>query len=213
MSSRLWIPLLLLGAALAGIGIGRLFLERTPGTSAPVALESGTWFSPPQPLPDFALVDQNGAPAGPDVFKGRWTLVFFGFTHCPEACPTALALLASLRRELAGSLPAEQLPAVLLVTVDPERDTPEVLKDYLASFDAGFDPGFAGLTGSPAALRAFAAGLGMLYWKVPAGSDYTMEHGTAILLVNPGGQLAALFSAPHVLDVLVRDYRRSVAAR
>ena len=187
MSSRLWIPLLLLGAALAGIGIGRLFLERTPGTSAPVALESGTWFSPPQPLPDFALVDQNGAPAGPGVFKGRWTLVFFGFTHCPEACPTALALLASLRRELAGSLPAEQLPAVLLVTVDPERDTPAVLKAYMEAFD----PTFLALYTTPEKLATLAKDFKLYYKKVEGQTptSYSVDHSAANYVYDTRGKL------------------------
>jgi protein SCO1/2 len=208
VSSRRWILLLLTGAAVAGIVVGRWFFAGGPPPAPPPTLESGTFLSPSRPVPAFALVNQDGAPAGPAILTGHWTLVFFGFTHCPEACPTTLALLASLRRELAARVPADRLPAVLLVSVDPERDTPEVLKQYLAAFD----PAFSGLTGSPDAMREFAAGLGMLYWKVPVDGDYMMDHSTAILLVNPEGRLTALFSAPHVLDVLARDYRRSVGA-
>ncbi len=208
MSPRRFKILLLLAAVLAAIAMGKYFVAGSPRDAAPGTLESGTLLSPARPLPAFALVDQNGAAAGPESFKGHWTLVYFGFTHCPEACPATLALLAQLKRELAGTLPPAQLPSVLLVSVDPERDSPAVLKSYLASFD----PEFRGFTGTPEALRDFAAGLGMLFWKVPNNRDYLMEHGTAILLVDQDGQLAALFSAPHVLDALVRDYRRSVGA-
>jgi len=206
LSRRIWITLLLLAAGLGGIGLGRVF-QAPASTSTPV-LESGTWISPARPLPAFALVDEDGRAAGPERFLGRWTLVFFGFTHCPEACPTTLALLGTVRRALAATLPMEQLPAVLLISVDPERDTPSMLKSYLA----GFDPSFTGLTGNPESVRAFATALGVPYRKIPMEGDYMMDHSTAIMLVNPKGQLAALFTGPHVADVLLRDLRRSVGA-
>lgn len=206
MSHRIWIPLLLLAAGLGGIGLGRVFFA--PAPTRAVVLESGTWLSPARPLPAFALVDQDGQTAGPERFQGHWTLVFFGFTHCPEVCPTTLAHLGTVRRELAATLPAEQVPAVLLISVDPERDTPTVLKSYLA----GFDPSFSGLTGNPEAIRAFTTALGVPYQKIPMAGDYMMDHSTAIMLVNPKGQLAALFTGPQVADVLIRDLRRSVGA-
>ncbi len=204
MSRRVWMTLLLLAAGLGGIGFGRLFFAPVPVN--PPVLESGTWLSPPRALPTFALVDQDGKAAGPERLQGRWTLVFFGFSHCPEACPTTLALLGTVRRELATTLPAAQVPAVLLISVDPERDTPSVLKAYLA----GFDPSFTGLTGDPEALRAFATALGVPYRKIPMDGDYMMDHSTAIMLVDPDGQLAALFTGPHVADVLLRDVRSSL---
>ena len=206
LSQRIWITLLLLAAGLGGIGLGRVFFASAP-ISAPV-LESGTWLAPARPLPAFALVDQDGKAAGPERFQGRWTLVFFGFTHCPEACPTTLALLATVRRELAEAVPTDRVPAVLLISVDPERDTPTVLKSYLA----GFDPIFSGLTGNPEAVRAFATALGIPYQKIQMEGDYMVDHSTAIMLVNPKGQLAAIFTGAHVADVLLRDLRRSVGA-
>lgn len=209
MSQRTWIALLLLAAGLAGIGIGRTVLAPPLRVAQPVALESGTWLAPPRPLPDFRLLDQDGAAVGPAALRGRWNLVFFGFTHCPEACPTTLALLGNVRRGLAASLPAPQVPSIVLVSVDPERDTPAVLKAYLE----GFGPGFAGLTGDPDAVRSFATALGVPYRKIPMEGDYMMDHSTAIMLVNPSGELAALFAGPHDAEALLRDVRRSVAAR
>lgn len=204
MSQRIRIALLLLAAGLGGIGLGRVFFAPA-STSTPV-LESGTWLTPARPLPTFALLDQDGKAAGPERFQSHWTLVFFGFTHCPEACPTTLALLGTVRRALAATLPVERLPEILLISVDPERDTPAVLKSYLA----GFDPGFKGLTGNPEAVRAFATALGVPYRKIPMDGDYMMDHATAIMLVNPAGQLAALFAGPHVADILIRDIRSSL---
>lgn len=209
MSRRIWIPLLLLAAGIAGIGIGRVVLAPAPAAGSPIQLESGTWLSPPRPMPDFRLLDQDGAATGPEALRGRWNLVFFGFTHCPEACPTTLAMLGNVRRELAASLPGPQVPSILLVSVDPERDTPAVLKAYLA----GFGPGFTGLTGDPDAVGSFASALGVPYRKIPMEGDYMMDHSTAIMLVNPRGELAALFAGPHDAEALLRDVRLSVGAR
>ena len=207
MSRKIWIFLLLLVSTLGGLGLGRLYVAQQPTVADPVILEAGTWLSPARPLPGFSLRDQDGRTVGPERFQGRWTLVFFGFTHCPEACPTTLGLLAAVRRELAGSLPADSLPDVLLVSVDPERDTPEILKSYLS----GFGTGFSGLTGEPAAVREFATALGVPYQKTPMDDDYMIDHSLAIMLVNPDGQRVALFSAPHTAEVLIRDYRACLA--
>lgn len=209
MSQRIWIPLLLLAAGLAGIVIGRGVLTPAPAPESPVVLESGTWLSPPRPMPAFRLLDQEGAARGPEALQGRWSLVFFGFTHCPEACPTTLAMLGNVRRELAAGQPGPQVPSILLVSVDPERDTPAVLKAYLA----GFGPGFSGLTGDPDEVGSFATALGVPFRKIPMDGDYMMDHSTAVMLVNPRGELAALFAGPHDAEALLRDVRRSVAAR
>lgn len=206
MSRQIWIFLLLLASTLGGLGLGRWYLASQSTVTDPVILEAGTWLSPARPLPEFKLTDQDGRSVGPEHFQGRWTLVFFGFTHCPEACPTTLGLLAIVRRELARSLPADSVPDVLLVSVDPERDTPEVLKAYLSDFDAGF----TGLTGEPAAVREFATALGVPYQKTPMDDDYMIDHSLAIMLINPEGQRVALFPAPHSADMLIRDYRTSV---
>lgn len=186
-------------AGLAGVVAGARWLAPPP------VLTSGTWLEPARALPDVSLLDQAGQPFRTADLAGRWTFLFFGFTHCPEACPTTLALLGSVRRQLAArGLPADQLPEVLLVSVDPERDTPAVLGQYLAAFG----PGFRGATGSPESVRAFATALGVPYRKVAmAGSDdYMMDHSTAILLVAPDGRLAALFAAPQTGDGLATDF-------
>lgn len=207
MSRQTWILLLMLVATLGGLGLGRLYIAGQTTEADTVVLEAGTWFSPARPLPGFQLVDQDGRTVGPERFQGRWSLVFFGFTHCPEACPATLALLATVRQELARSMPADRVPDVMLVSVDPERDTPEILKAYLS----GFDGDFTGLTGEPAAVREFATTLGVPYQKTPMDGDYMIDHSLAIMLVNPEGQRVALFSAPHTADVLLRDYRACMA--
>jgi protein SCO1/2 len=203
--------LLLITAALSGIVIGRFFfMPATPAASPQaVALQSGTALSPARPLPGFQLLRQDGTAVDRDEFRGRWTLVFFGFTHCPELCPATLAMLSGLREALAAAVPAGQLPGIALFSADPERDTPAVLKDYLAGFGAGF----SGYTGAPDAMRDFATALGVPYRKMPMmGDDYMVDHSVAILLVNPQAEVAALFQPPHELERLQADYLQLVAA-
>ena len=127
-----WIAVLVAVA----IGAGVALYERS---QEPLALRAGTALPEPRALPDFALVDQAGRPFGRARFEGRWSLLFTGFTHCPDVCPTTLALMAELRRRVAR----DDLQFVF-VSVDPERDTPEVVARYLAHFD----PALVGATGA-----------------------------------------------------------------
>mgnify|MGYP003402470049 FL=1 len=211
MRRKLFIGLLLATAALSGIVIGRFSFMRVPPAASPqaVVLQSGTALSPARPLPDFQLLRQDGAAVGRDDFRGRWTLVFFGFTHCPELCPATLAMLSGLRAALEAAVPADQLPGIALFSADPERDTPAVLDAYLASFGTGF----RGYTGRPEAMREFATALGVPYRKMPMmGDDYMVDHSVAILLINPQAEVAALFQPPHALESLRADYLQVVAA-
>jgi protein SCO1/2 len=166
--------------------------------------ERATVLPAPRALPALDLVGQDGRPLGADFFKGRWTIVFFGFTSCPDLCPTTLASLAQATHQLADLPPAER-PRVLLVTVDPERDNPA----HLAAYVRFYDPAFLGATGTPAAVAATAAAFAVPYAKVslPEGG-YTMDHGSAIFIVGPSGAIVAYSSAPHDASTIARDYRK-----
>lgn len=192
------VALVATSAALAGLWLAQ---SRVP---APLALESATLLPDGRPLPDFALMDQTRHPFGPAQLAGRWSLLFFGFTHCPDVCPATLATLAAARRELA-ELPAAQQPAVVLVSVDPGRDTPEKLAEYVAYFD----PSFAAVTGEPAMLQALTGGLGVavMIGEADASGYYSVDHSAALFLVNPAGRLAAVFGTPHTPDGIAHDYR------
>lgn len=158
-------------------------------------------------LDAFELVDHRGARFGQADFPGRWSVLFFGFTHCPDICPTTLYDLARLRRQL-EDLPAEQLPAVYMVSVDVERDTPEVLARYVSAFNESF----TGLTGTPDQLARLAGPLGVAYGTVPGeGDDYEVLHSAALFLLNEHGEFVAVASAPHDVDALARDYRALLA--
>ncbi len=171
----------------------------------PVA-EKATILPQPRALAAFDLVDQDGRAFTVEQLREGWTLVFFGFTQCPDVCPTTLSVLAQTKKQLEDLPPAQQ-PRVLLISVDPERDTPAVLQPYVTFFD----PAFQGATGTLAGVQQAAAAFGVPYQKMPLpGGGYTMDHGAGLFIVAPGGGLAAYSSAPHVADVLARDFRKVV---
>jgi protein SCO1/2 len=183
-------------AILAAVAIGASVAlhERA---AAPPALRAGTALPEPRPLADFALTDQNGQPFSREDLRGHWTLLFAGFTNCPDVCPLTLASMADLRRRLAR----DDL-RFLFVSVDPGRDTPEVIRRYLAHFD----PELLGATGARADVENLTAGLGLAQVVNPGvGDEYTVDHSTALVLIDPEARLAGYFSAPHVPDALAAD--------
>ena len=145
----------------------------------------------PTELVEFALTDQHGSVFGPEQLRGHWTLVFFGFSHCADICPTTMAVLAETYQALK---PEEQADLqVVLVTVDPERDTPKQLGEYLVRFD----PGFLGLSGDHAALMGFARQLHSAYEPEFEGEDnYQVTHSGNLMLINPEGELHGYFRPP-----------------
>ncbi|OYY07286.1 MAG: copper-binding protein, partial [Rhizobiales bacterium 35-68-8] len=137
----------------------------------------------------FRLVDQTGAPVTEAALKGKPTLIFFGFTHCPDICPTALFELSEIFAALGPD--ADKVQA-FFVTVDPERDTPEALKAYLSSFA----PQLRALTGTPAEIDAIKKEYRVYSRKVPLdGGDYTMDHTAVIYLMDKSGTFLAPFNA------------------
>jgi len=175
-------------------GAGLALYERS---REPLVLRAGTALPEPRALPVFALVDQAGRPFGPARFEGRWSLLFTGFTHCPDVCPTTLALMAELNRRVAR----DDLQFVFL-SVDPERDTPDAVARYLAHFDAAL----VGATGARAEMERLTAGLGLAQVRNPgSGDEYTVDHSTAFVLIDPEARLSGYFSAPHERDSLAAD--------
>ena len=177
-----------------------LFAGCSPG-APPAEPRAATVLPAPQPLPQFALLDETGAERDRSLFEGGWNLVFFGFTYCPDICPTTLATLATAVNELDTQSPGSA-PGIVLVSVDPERDTPEKLGEYVAYFGASN----RGLTGSEAGIRTLTEPLGVYFRKVALeNGDYTVDHSAVVLLVNPEGEFHALFSGPHRSEDFVHD--------
>lgn len=204
---RAHIAMVLLAGVVAGSLVAHLVRNRQ---APPPRLEHATLFAEPRALPAFELIDQAGAPFGMQRLRGQWTFLFFGFVNCPDVCPTTLALLAQVRKALAD-LPEPDQPGVVLVSVDPGRDTPPLLARYVAHFD----PSFTGVTGSPGAIGSLTQALGVAVVVGPPAADgnYAVDHTAAIFLVDPEGRFAALFNTPHEAEAVARDYRRIVAAR
>jgi len=157
----------------------------------------------PKPLPDFTLADTSGKTLDKDRLKGRWNLLYFGYTHCPDACPTTLASLDKFIR-LLGKLPADKRPQVYFISVDPQRDDDKLLGDYALYFN----PGFVAATGSLDALKALTEPLDVQfsYDKPDAKGDYAVNHSTAVILVDPEADETALFVPPLDPRRMAADY-------
>lgn len=182
-------------AAALGLALGITFMSPKA-----VSIASGTLLQPPRALPAFALTDIDNKPFTNANLQGHWTVVFAGFTTCPDICPTTLTTLKSVLGDLG---PLASKVQVLLLSIDPERDTPERLRSYVHFFDARF----TGATGPDAELDKLARAMSFVYAKVPGATPetYTMDHSAALMLINPQGQLAGFFTAPHRREALAAD--------
>lgn len=135
----------------------------------------------------FTLTNQDGQVVTEKILEGKWSLVFFGFTYCPDYCPTTLGVLNAVQQRLETDL-GDKAKAVQIVfiSIDPERDTPQMLKDYLSS--DGFPKGVIGLTGTPEQVAKVAKEYRAFYQKVGEGEGYTMNHGLTVYLMGPDGK-------------------------
>ena len=192
----------ILGAAALCAAVAGFWLARELDSSGP-ALASGTWLPRPKPIADFQLTDNEGKPFSLRNLQGKPSLVFFGFTHCPDVCPTTLAKLAQAMK--AAAVPNLR---VVFVTVDPARDPPNVVGLYVHAFD----PSFIGLTGDEKAIDKLATDFGVAVSKVDLpGGDYTMDHSAVIFLLNTQGQVAGIFTPPFDTHRLAEDFGRAAS--
>ena len=176
----------------------------------PLVLASGTILAPARPLADFSLIDNQGRSFGAANLRGHWSLMFFGYTDCPDYCPTTLTTLAALEKQLrAGKTVAP--PQVIFVSVDAKRDTPAQLNQFVPNFD----PEFIGLTAaSQPAIEALAKKWGVaVNIQYAANGNYIVDHSTEIFVIDPAGNLAAILTGPFTVDALQSDFRRIVTGR
>ena len=178
-------PVLLFAAACAVIAVAMIAVTVVLINRPAAGLQPGEVVSTGQADVGgpFQLVDHDGRPVDQSMLEGKWSLVFFGFTYCPDFCPTTLAALEATKQRLGDK--AKNLQ-IIFISVDPERDTPQALKDYLSS--EGFPEGVIGLTGTPAQVRAAADAYKAFFQKVGEGEDYTMNHSLTVYLMGPDGQ-------------------------
>ena len=182
-------------AAAAGIALSLNMLGEDPVPRHATVLRAGN------ELPEFSLVDHTGSPVDKSVFEGQWDVVFFGFTHCPDVCPVTLGLLRQAADLMSVSGKSE-VPRIVLVSVDPERDTPDALAEYIGYF--GDDN--LGITGELEEVSKLTDALGIFFTKAALeDGGYTVDHSTVVLAIDPEGRFRALFTSPHTVDGFVHD--------
>jgi len=178
-------------------------------SSKPVELEAGTWFGDQaRALPEFELLDHNNRSLTRSSLNGKWSLLFFGYAHCPDICPISLQTLSDMVAAIEDPDVVAAL-RVYFVSVDPERDNPEVLASYVNYFN----PAFTGATAQMDQLKPLTRSLGIAHEirnRVEGNPVYDVDHSSAIVLVNPKAEFAGLFGAPHDSAAMARDMTRIV---
>ncbi|GAB2181030.1 hypothetical protein DLREEDagrD3_12530 [Denitratisoma sp. agr-D3] len=201
---------LLVGAIVLAAGAGWLAsraARHDGGHAVLPTVKAATVLAEGKQLPDFQLRGHGGAFSRRDL-EGHWTFMFFGYTHCPDVCPTALSLMRDVRSRLAGgNVP---LPGVVFVSVDGARDSQELLDRYVPAFD----PSFIGVGGTDEALSPLVRALGVFYQRHEKEDprNYTVDHSAAMYLIDPQGRLKAVFMPPVPADRMAADYQAIVAA-
>lgn len=194
------------------VGLGVFIAHRL---SAPRSLDPshfhGTFLQNPRDLTPFTLQSTDNQPFTQENFKGQWTFLFFGFTHCGYVCPTSMAELNKMYK-LIEKNESKPLPRVFMISVDPARDSLEKLHEYVKAFN----PNFHGATGTETNIKQLTREMGVAYVKValPNTTDtknYDIQHSGAVILINPEGKLQAFFTPPLEADKLANDYQRLVA--
>ena len=167
----------------------------------PQKLQTATLLPAPAELAEFSLIDQHGNVFSRDSFKGEWNLLFFGFTHCPDICPLTLQVLAEARQKMQAD-GLDRLPRIVLISVDPERDSPEAMGHYVSHFGDGT----FGVTGDLTELRKLTSKLGIYFEKSGIdGDNCSVDHSAVVIVIDPDGRFAALFGAPHHAENFAHD--------
>jgi protein SCO1/2 len=199
--------LLVLAAAVAA-GLGLLLGRHVFAPTAPAmpAVKAVHLLQPPRDVPAFTLRQSDGTPLVPGELKGHWTLVFLGFTHCPDLCPTTLAELARAQKQWA-SLPETTRPRVLFVSVDPDRDTPDRVGEYAHAFHRDT----IAATADGPTLERFARSIGLVFARAqPAegasASAYSVDHSATLVALDPEGRMAGIIQPPLDPAAIASDF-------
>ena len=207
MSKRA-LPLLVVACLAGALGLwaAQRLHAPAPAPAAPAlpAVQAVTLMSTPRTLPPFELQQSDGTALTADELKGHWTVVFLGFTHCPDVCPTTLAQLAGAQKQWAA-LPEATRPRVLFVSADPERDSPQLTGNYAHAFHPDTLAATAPLPG----LQEFARSLSLVFMKAPgpsgAADDYSIDHSAALVLLDPQARMAGVAQPPFDVKGIASD--------
>lgn len=197
------LTILALSALVAGALLSWLVVR-----GQPIELESARWFGKQaRALPAFELVDHEGRRLDRERLTGNWSLMFFGYTHCPDICPMSLQTLSGMMREIDDPDVSGAI-RVYFVSVDPERDNADILRQYVSYFD----PRFVGASAPLDQLRTLTRALGIAHDIGDRGESgsYDVDHSAAIVLINPEAEFAGLFSAPQDAAAMARDMTRII---
>jgi protein SCO1/2 len=204
MPSKRTIKMMVLLLVLMGIGvvIGIYTDQYYRDPSVAVEIDNIFWPAPKQIGP-FTMVDQDGNRFGVDDLKGKWTLMFFGYTHCPDVCPITMNVLDQVYGRITAGETDPRLQ-VVFVTVDPERDTLSQLSDYISYFNDDF----IALGGSGEQLDSLAGQIGITYYYTAQNDseNYLVDHTSSVFLLDPGARLLSIFSAPHNVEHLHSEF-------
>ncbi|WP_379655608.1 SCO family protein [Pseudoxanthomonas sp. UC19_8] len=198
--------LIVVAGVLGVLAANKLLGPSTAGNAQWPATQAVTLLPTPRPLPEFSLRQSDGTQLTQGELRGHWTLVFLGFTFCPDVCPTTLAQLAQAQKQWAG-LPESTRPRVLFVSVDPERDTPIKTGEYAHAF---YKDTLAATADVPT-LEAFAKSLSLLFVKVPGEhykdnpQDYSMDHSAQIVVLDPQARMAGIIQPPFAPAPIAAD--------
>ncbi len=195
---RLTVLLLVAVVSLFFVAIVLKFVNEKPDVKAILEENNTLLFSSPRLLPTVALTRHDGTGFTTEQFKGAWNLINFGYTFCPDICPTNMMLLGQVARQLEEE--QKPMPQVYMVTVDPARDTPDLLKGYISYFN----PTFKALSGDESVIASLARQLNNLFSRAPGGDDdvYFVDHSDNMAILNPEGQFVGIFRPPHKLSDL-----------
>ena len=204
MFNRTTVYILIVAVAM-GLGLWAAERFHGDGGDAGPALKAVRLFPQPRALPAFSLRQSDGTQLVPGELKGHWTMVFLGFTHCPDICPTTLAELAQAQRRW-DAIPATTRPRVLFVSVDPERDS----ADRIGEYAHGFHPDTLAATADLPALEAFTRSLSMVFAKAPPADgaradQYSVDHSASIAVLDPQARMAGVITPPFVPADIAAD--------
>lgn len=195
----------LIGAALLGLatGIGIYTSKFYPMEDQDTQAIHGLLWPNPKPLSLFTTIDQDGNEFGLERMLGKWSFVFFGYTHCPDVCPVTLSILNQVHAQLAKTGNSQHVQ-IIFVSVDPERDTPDKLKSYVKYFN----PEFIGISGSEQQINELCRQIGITSIKgmETTPGEYLVDHTASVFLFDPKGRLVSLFSAPQQVDNAVEQF-------
>jgi len=193
-------PLIIIAALAVILGFATAFWLLKP---QPVQLQAVTWLGEQaKPLPEFALTDQNEQPFSNETLKGKWNLLFFGYTNCPDICPDTLQMLSNMVQKIKDPEVLKQLQ-ITFISVDPDRDSLEKMKTYVTYFNKDFNSA----RGEIDEVDKLTDALGILHYIVKStdGSVYEVAHSGALVLIDPQGRFIGVFSTPHDSTKIAHD--------